>query len=54
VLKHKLTLHGVLGANRFRLLIHGLAPGRYAAIIQARATGESSKPVRLNFTIEKP
>jgi hypothetical protein len=50
----KLAFHGVSGSDRFTLLIRKLAPGHYSATITARAAGESSKPVTLTFTIERP
>jgi hypothetical protein len=50
-----LTLHGVAGANTFRLRVPTLAPGRYRAAVVARgADGLASRPVTVAITIPKP
>ena len=54
VTKAKRTFNGGSGANRFKLLVRSLAPGRYTATVTALANGQSSTAVALTFTIVKP
>jgi hypothetical protein len=54
VVKANLTFTGGAGSNLFALLVRSLAPGHYTATITAVADGQSSTPVPLSFTIEKP